>query len=194
MANLFLASSFMDSYQKLEDFVGEELTGKSVAFIDTASETEERKSYVEKAADAFLDLGITVNRVDIYGDNLSEIIENTDFIYVAGGNTFYLLQELKHSGADKLIQKHIDQGKIYIGESAGSIIMSPDIHYIKHMDDISQGPDLEDYTGFHYIDNYPVPHVGNKYLNDMTKEIIQTYREKLPLHPFTDHEVILIKD
>ncbi|WP_252346614.1 Type 1 glutamine amidotransferase-like domain-containing protein, partial [Listeria monocytogenes] len=38
-----------------------------------------------------------------------------DFIYVTGGNTFFLLQELKRTGADKLILEEIAKGKLYIG-------------------------------------------------------------------------------
>ena len=193
MAKLFLTSSFADSYQQLETFIGEELKGKTVAFFDTASETEERTSYVDKAVAAFEILNMIVKKINIYSHYLEKDISTADYIYVAGGNTFYLLQELKKSGADLLIKQHIETGKNYIGESAGSIIMSPDIHYIKHMDDITKAPSLDDYTGFNFIHVYPLPHVGNKYLDSITKEIINIYQDKLPLHPFTDKEVLLVE-
>ena len=194
MRKLFLASSFADTYHLLPDFVGEELTNKSVVFIDTASHTEERKSYVDKARTAFEDLGLTVIPGNLFAPSIKSDIEECDYIYVAGGNTFYLMQELKKSGVDQLIINHVNQGKVYIGESAGTIIMSPNIEYIKEMDDITQGSELTDYTGFNMIDVYPLPHVGNKYLNDAVETIKEKYSEKINLHLFSDEEVLLIKE
>ena len=68
-------------------------------------------------------------------DFISALIKKNDTIFVSGGNSFFLLQELIKSGTGKLI---MDLGKIYIGESAGSIILSPDIGYIKEMDDTAK--------------------------------------------------------
>lgn len=194
MKQLFLVSSFADTYEQLPAFVGSDLTGQRVAFINTASLTEERTSYVDKAFTALESLGLEVTLVNIYADEVTALIESSDMIYVAGGNTFYLLQELQKSGVDHLIKSHIDQGKVYIGESAGSIIMSPNIHYIKEMDDINEGPDLVDYTGFHVISQSPLPHVGNKYLQEAVDVILDKYQDSLDLHPFTDEEVFLIKE
>lgn len=52
---------------------------------------------------------------------------------VAGGNMFYLLQELKRTGTDKLLADEINKGKLYIGESAGAILTAPDIGYSAEM-------------------------------------------------------------
>jgi 2-iminoacetate synthase ThiH len=43
------------------------------------------------------------------------------------------------------------------------------------------------------IDVYPLPHVGNKYLNDAVETIKEKYSEKINLHLFSDEEVLLIK-
>lgn len=194
MKRLFLVSSFADTYQLLPEFVGEDLANKRVVFIDTASHTEERTSYIDKARDAFIDLGLTVNNVTLLDTDIEETINKSDFIYVAGGNTFYLMQELRKSGVDKLIERHIAEGKIYIGESAGSIIMAPHIEYIKEMDDITAAPELIDYTGFNIISEYPLPHVGNKYLNEAVENIKRLYSSSLSLHLFTDEEVFIINE
>ena len=194
MTKLFLVSSFSDTYKEFPAFAQENLTGKNLIFIDTASHTEERTSYVDKAYDAWIDLGLDVNRVDIFAPNIADTIRSADFIYVAGGNTFYLLQELRKSGVDELIKQHIKANKVYIGESAGSIIMSPNIEYIKEMDDITMGPELTDYVGFGFISEYPLPHVGNKYLNEAVEAIQSTYGKTLTLHPFTDEETFIINN
>lgn len=67
---------------------------------------------------------------------IKEKLNRNNYIYISGGNTFYLLQELKRSGDDKEIIKLIEKGRIYIGESASSIIMAPNIEFVKTMDDL----------------------------------------------------------
>jgi dipeptidase E len=86
----------------------------------------------------------------------------TFYVGVEGGNTFFLLQELKRSGADKLIVEHINRGKIYIGASAGSMIVSKDIEYAKYMDDPAVAEDLNnDFSALSIVDFYIVPHYAN---------------------------------
>lgn len=53
MKKMFLCSSFKDSFSLLSDFAGETLKGKSVTFIQAASEVEEVTHYVEAAKEAF---------------------------------------------------------------------------------------------------------------------------------------------
>lgn len=191
MPKLFLTSSFQETYQQLEEFSGESLQGKTVAFFDTASKVEEYSDYVDDAYELFeKHFKAKPFRVDLTAENLAALIQESDYIYVAGGNTFYLLQELKASGADKLIINHINEGKVYIGESAGSIIMSPDISYIAQMDDKDKAPNLTSYKGLSLIDVYPLPHAESEYLGECAKAIIDTYNEKLVLAILTDSDIL----
>ena len=64
-------------------------------------------------------------------EEISSILHKCDYIYITGGNTFFLLQELKRKGVDKIISKQVKLGKLYIGESAGAIIASPDAEYMR---------------------------------------------------------------
>jgi len=54
-------------------------------------------------------------------------IPEFDVFYSLGGNTFYILDRVRKTGFDKIIKKSIKQGKLYIGLSAGSILIGPDI-------------------------------------------------------------------
>ena len=51
-----------------------------------------------------------------------------------GQTRFYLLQEMKRTGADKLLIEEVNKGKLYIGESAGAIVVAPDIEYSSAID------------------------------------------------------------
>lgn len=88
-------------------------------------------------------------------------MENNDYIYVAGGNTFFLLQEMNKSGSGDLIKTQINAGKLFTGESAGAILLAPDIEYSKDMDNLLAALQLEIFEALNIIDFYPVPHYKN---------------------------------
>ncbi|MBC1345159.1 type 1 glutamine amidotransferase-like domain-containing protein, partial [Listeria welshimeri] len=147
MKNLFLTSSFKDVVPLFTEFESN-LQGKTVTSIPTASTVEEVTFYVEAGKKALENLGLLVEELDIASESLGEIttkLRKNDFIYVTGGNTFFLLQELKRTGADKLILEEITAGKIYIGESAGAVITGPNISFIQSMDSNIKAPSLSDY-------------------------------------------------
>jgi len=197
MKKMFLSSSFYDTSHFLKDFVGENLEGKLVTFIPTASAVEEVVHYVESAKKAFEELGMFIEILDISkADKLEaeKILRKNDFIYVSGGNTFFLLQELKRSEIDQLMIELVNAGKLYIGESAGSIIMAPDIEYVKYIDEMKKAAHLESTRGLNLIASYPVPHYGHEFFSSMIEEVITNYNNKLPMTLISNAQVILVRD
>ncbi|MGE6628823.1 Type 1 glutamine amidotransferase-like domain-containing protein [Bacillus sp. NPDC077027] len=196
MKKLFLCSSFSDSKYALQEFAGENLKGKRVTFIPTASVVEEVTHYVEAAKAVFHQLGMHIDILDIAKEPKErsiQTIKKNDLIYVSGGNTFYLLQELRKNKMDQVLSEEIQRGKLYIGESAGTIIMSPNIKYISLMDDEGKAPELASYQGLNEINSYPVPHVKNEYLGNDAQQIVNQYASELRLLPLTDQQVILVE-
>lgn len=197
MKKMFLSSSFYEVSQYLKGFVGENIEGKKVTFIPTASLVEEVVHYVESAKAAFEQLGIIVEILDISTTDKTDaekILKKNDYIYVSGGNTFFLLQELKMSGIGKIIIEQVRSGKLYIGESAGSIIMAPDIEYVKYIDEMSKAPQLESTMGLNLISSYPVPHFEHEFFSKMIDEVLLNYKDKITLTPITNSQVILVRD
>jgi dipeptidase E len=195
MKKMFLSSSFADSIHSFKNFAGTNLENKSVTFIPTASMVEEVTHYVDSAKEAFDNLGMDIFVLDISKESRDDIIKNlknNDFIYISGGNTFFLLQELKKKSLDKVIIQEVNNGKIYIGESAGSIIMAPNIEYIQLLDNKEKAPELDSYQGLNEINFYPVPHLHNDYLGGEVEQIIKKYQNRIELLPITDNQVILV--
>ena len=94
--------------------------------------------YVAEARQALADLGATIREVDIASADAATVaaaIDAADCIYVSGGHTFYLLKQLRDSGAGSLIVKAVRQGTTYIGESAGSAVAADDCAYIRPLED-----------------------------------------------------------
>lgn len=195
MKKMFLSSSFKDSYSLLSDFAGESLKGKCVTFFPTASAVEEVTHYVEAAKEAFRQLGMQLETVQIdeqSAEKIAQMIKQNDVIYVSGGNTFYLLQELRKHRLDNVLKEEINNGKLYIGESAGSIIMAPSIEFISLMDDQKKAPELSSFQGFNEISCYPVPHMHNTYLGEAAQLIMEKYQQTLDLCPLTDEQALLV--
>lgn len=195
MKKLFLASSFADVSHYFIKFIEENVQGKTVTFIPTASNLEQVNHYMQNDKKAFEQLGITVDELDIAIAPLSLIeqkITLNDYIFIGGGNTFYLLYMLKKSGADQIIIQQIQQGKPYIGTSAGSAIVAPNIDYIGLMDEKDQAPLLHDYAALDIVDFYPLPHYGNPPFAQSAEQTLNTYQHQLNLYPISNTQFIAV--
>jgi len=195
MKKMFLASSFKDVANIFAKFESN-LEGKKVTFIPTASTVEKIKFYVNSGKKALEKLGLIVDTLDISTANGNEIkakLTNNDFIYITGGNSFFLLQELKRTGADKVIAEEVQAGKLYIGESAGAMVMSGNIEYAKAMDSVEKAPSLMNYDALGLVDIYPVPHYESAPFKKIAQAIIDAYSPSLNLTPISNHDCILIE-
>lgn len=196
MKNLFLASSFaevVELFKKTEKGLAK---NKTVTFIPTATLHEEVTFFVEDGKNALEKLGLIVDTLEISSAKNSEIerkLKDNDYIYVTGGNTFFLLQELRRTQADKIIIDQILSGKLYIGESAGSMILSPNIEYVMEMDDYKVAPNLKSFEALGLIDFYPLPHHTNFPFKEITENIISRHSEKIKLYPFSNTQAICVK-
>jgi dipeptidase E len=193
---LFLTSYFPKVAKLFPVFAGGDCAGKKVVFIPTASVVEKAAFYVKADKKALEKLGMIVDDLEVSTaapDEIKTKLSDADYIFVSGGNTFYLLQEFRRTGADKLIMEHINNGKIYIGSSAGSIIASRDIGYAVHMDSIAPAPDLKgDFSALSVVDFYVVPHCGNFPFKRATAKIIREYSDKLDLRPINNNQVVVV--
>ncbi|MDN5088326.1 peptidase E [Aliarcobacter butzleri] len=196
MKKLFLASSFKDVANIFADFE-KDLKGKTVTFIPTASKVEKVVFYVNSGKKALQKLGLIIDELDIStasNDEINSKLKNNDFIYITGGNTFFLLQELKKTGADKIIIDEINKGKLYIGESAGAIVTSANVEYAKRMDDVKKAPNLTEFSGLNLVDFYVIPHYTNFPFEKTVEKIIEDYSSKLNLSPISNKDAILVVD
>ena len=195
MKKLFLVSSFADVAPLLGEFE-QNLKGKTVTFIPTASLVEKVVFYVNSGKKALEKLGLVVDELDISQASADEIaakLKTNDVIYVSGGNTFFLLQELKRTGADQIIFDEVNAGKLYIGESAGAIVTSANIEYVTTMDDVSKAPLLNDFNALNLVPFYIVPHYMNFPFKKIAHKIVETY-SSLTLFPLSNDEVLLVED
>ncbi|MEK7647487.1 MAG: Type 1 glutamine amidotransferase-like domain-containing protein [Patescibacteria group bacterium] len=129
----------------------------SVAIITTAEGPDHGK-YSERAKSQFQSLKFcTVDFVDLASEPVADLT-NYDVIYVSGGNTYRLLAFARSSNFRTSIVSLLDRGGMYIGVSAGSIILGPSIAVAGEILSDPIEMNLTDFTGLCIIPNTPLPH------------------------------------
>ncbi len=119
-------SGYLDHCEdEIIDFLGKKI--KTVVFIPYARPSGiSHDEYTKKARERFLKLGyklISVHEVE----NSKKLIEESEAIFIGGGNTFVLLDGLYANGLIEPIRKKVNSGTPYIGTSAGSNVACPTI-------------------------------------------------------------------
>ena len=196
MKQLFLCSYFAGVKDLFRQYASEKQLGNQVLFISTAGNVEEYRGYIDEALQAFADLGFQVEVLDIAAcdrETAQAKIFQSKLLYVSGGNTFYLLQELKKKQLLSLIKEQIADGMIYVGESAGAVITAEDIDYIRLMDDKEVVGELSDTVALKEADFYLLPHVGEEPFAESAQAILDTYGDKLNLLPLNNHQAVLVE-
>ena len=92
----------------------------------------DRDTYAAKAKARFAAMGYSVEAAHAVPD-AREAIEQTDAIFVGGGNTFRLLKALQDLDLLDRIRRKVKDGAPYIGSSAGSNVAGPTIKTTKDM-------------------------------------------------------------
>ena len=187
---LFLCSHF----SSVGSLIKEEIDNKEVAFIPTASLREGYTGYVGSARKLLNKLGATVTEIDISTEaysTIQSVFEDADIIYFTGGNSFFLIDQLRKTGTDELLKKELAKGKLMIGESAGAIICAPTIQYIEQMDEKPEDYSQEDDAGLDLIDFYVLPHYLTAPFKKVTEKIMTEFSD-LNLCPINNRQGIVI--
>lgn len=86
-------------------------------------------------------------------EKIKEKLENVDIVDVTGGDVNYLLDWAKKSKLDTYLKDLLDKGVVYVGTSAGSGLLNPDIGLTWW----ERGM-LTDHIGLGIVDFVVVPH------------------------------------
>ena len=130
---------------------------KRVTFVPFA--LHDRDGYGRAAAERFRREGIAVEVLAAEAA-ASQVIEQSEAIFVGGGNTFRLLDTLQRTGLLDSLSGRVRAGAIYLGASAGTNLAAPTIRTTNDMPIVQ--PESFDALGFvpfqincHYLDPLP---------------------------------------
>jgi dipeptidase E len=147
-----------------------------VAQVTTASKVKNNKEYVVKDRNRLIEAGFIVEEYDIEGKSKSEVLADLssfDIIYVQGGNTFYLLEAMHKVDFANIIRQLLDQGVIYIGESAAACVAGPDIKPALWLTNDNEKVGLKDLTGLFLVNFGVIPHFTGKLPESVGKEVMK---------------------
>ena len=124
-----------------------------VGFIPTAANVEPySKDWVISQFNQLQRYGFyQIDIVDIAADGVDwrTRLDVCDMLWLSGGNTFYLLDQVRKTGFDEWLKENIDS-KVYVGASASTILVTPTIKIADGVDENVVG--LEDLTGLGLVD------------------------------------------
>ena len=185
---LFLASLASATLDLALPLLPDKPQNLKLAFIPTAADPygDIDMPWMTADHDKLVAMGFVVTNYDLKHKDVNQLrsdLSQFQVIFVAGGNTFYLLSEVKKSGFDIVIKELLNQGVIYIGASAGSMILGPDLNHLTKIDHPEQVPELTDYTCLKLVKERIVPHFGHEKYAHIHSELAQTWGDKvLALH------------
>jgi dipeptidase E len=134
-------------------------------------------------------------------------VEEVDAIIVGGGNKFYLSYWMEKSGLFGILPQIIKQGKVYVGASAGSMMVTPGLHF--DQDHLKK-------TGVYYDNEFDEemsssagsaktlglvdfgirPHLGADYFPQATLDNIEKWAARVayPLYALDDQSALKVID
>jgi dipeptidase E len=149
---------------------------KRVLFVPFA--LLDRAAYAAQARLRFVAMGYELDSVHEAPDAV-KAVEAAEAIFIGGGNTFRLLDNLYRSELLGPIRRRVDEGMLYIGSSAGSVVAAPTIKTTNDMP-IVQPPSFDSLglisfqINAHYLD--PDPH--STHMGETREERLVQYLEE----------------
>jgi dipeptidase E len=149
---------------------------RRVIFIPYA--LADHAAYASKAVSRFENMGFECRSIDQYPDGV-RALDETDAVFVGGGNTFRLLKALHGLGLVEAIRRRVGQGMIYMGASAGSNVACPTIRTTNDMP-IVEPPTLGALHLFPYQINphYVDPDPDSRHMGETREERLLQYLEE----------------
>lgn len=199
MKRLFLTSSVHKVAKDIATKLSE-ASGRNLVFILTASENDtEDLSWRDTDRKALVDAGFLVTDYTFTGktrDQIEKDLRSFDVLHLEGGNTYYLLKVIQETGCADVLCELVEEGVPFIGCSAGSIVVGPDIYPIRHTDPIKEFLKLESYEGLKLVDFIVLPHWGSEHFKALYlgNRIKFNYNEEHKLFFLTDNQYIYVKD
>lgn len=193
MKHLFLTSQVRSVAKDIASKLGNQIK-KPAAYITTSfmykDQTVPEEWQIQNRA-SLVNAGFDLTAYDITGKSYEELerdLSKYEIMYVEGGNTAYLLQKAQQNNFGKYVTQRVGEGMIYIGCSAGSVIIGPDIISADRPGKTAKDYGLTDTAGFGLVNFVVMPHWGDPTKNSayLDYKIPRAYKE--------DYAYILLRD
>ncbi len=177
---LYLSSYRIPTPGDLGELLQRDFAETSVAIIPNAKDYRpEREAKLAELVKDLGDIGLhNTEQVDLNDfeepEKLRERLSSFNMLYVCGGNTTDLLFAVRASGFHQVVKSVLDQGVVFVGESAGAIIAGKTTKGFES--ELDPPGVIKHYTtGLSLVDKVVVPHADNPNYNDRVPYLQSMY-------------------
>lgn len=118
-------------------------------------------------------------------------LNEVGIVFVSGGNTFHLLDQARKIGFDVWLRERIED-IVYVGVSAGSIVMTPSIGIAPVDDGDENLTGITDLAGFNFVHFEVSPHTPEMVSVEANEAYAKSIRNKL--YAYNDSSAICVAD
>ena len=149
---------------------------KKVLFVPYA--LYDRDAYASTARDRFAKMGFDLSSIHTSGIP-AQAIDETEAVFIGGGNTFRLLKALYDFDLLDPIRRRVSEGMPYVGSSAGSNVAGPTIKTTNDMP-IVQPPtfDALRLVSFQLNPHYLDPDPNSKHMGETREQRLAQFHEE----------------
>lgn len=167
-------SGYLDHAEsEIRSFLGET---KRVLFVPYA--LFDRDKYAANARQRFQKMGYELTSVHTAANPIAAVNE-TDAVFIGGGNTFRLLKALYEFDLIEAIRNRVSNGMPYIGSSAGSNVAAPTIKTTNDMPIVQPASfDALGLVSFQINPHYLDPDPNSKHMGETREERIFQFLEE----------------
>ncbi|NLG26141.1 MAG: type 1 glutamine amidotransferase-like domain-containing protein [Clostridiales bacterium] len=115
---------------RFAQMLGKPFGEAKVLFIPTAAQDDEARQVAAILKEQLLSIGVAPGNIAVYdidGALTEDQAMAFDAIYFTGGRDSHLLNRVRQTGFDRIVKRMVYANKVYVGQSAGSIIATPNI-------------------------------------------------------------------
>lgn len=192
---LFLLSNNLTekTSDELKNFLGDK--NAKALFVTTAAVPyglEDKPEWLTRSIDEISPFVDSYDEISLEEDtHIPKSLGEYDFVFVLGGNSFYLAYRLNETGFGATLKNYIKNDGLYLGSSAGSLILMDDISEFAIADDPSKAPEI--HSGLNLIEEAIIPHVDNDRYKDIMATIKNNYSKKqLEVVSLNDDQAFLV--
>ncbi len=179
--------------EKLYNYLKEGFKGKRAIIITNATLTGHNERAIVPTKERFLSAGAATADIVVLNKENYKSILNYDYVYVVGGDIAPLADLINSTDLRSEIIKFLENGGIYIGESAGAITMARSVKWHYDVNRAIRSADKKEpksYDGLNIVDVNIYPHFNTKPSSQI--EVIKNYEDEtgIKITPLNDGEWI----
>jgi len=168
-----------------------------LGWVTTASKGVDDRTYLKRHMKMMDETAVQYEEIDLAGksqEQVRELLNDKEAVFVEGGNTFFLLKSIRESGFEIVLKEFLNKGLVYFGASAGAYVACPTIETSRwkaSAEDIKEDYGMTDLTAMNLVPFLLKVHYKPEQRDFLKEKIKETAFEVKVL---ADNQALLVKN